>query len=101
MRSLSKSTLAVAREALAAAQAALPEYSHKFSRRDFKQQQHFAMLALRKFLKLDYRGMVELLKEWSDLRDTLGLKKVPHHTTLWHAEERLLKKKSFLLCWRR
>lgn len=95
MRSLSKSPLAVAREALAAARTALPEYSHAFSRRDFTQHQLFAVLALRKFMKLDYRGIIVILKEWSDLRQTLGLTKVPHYSTLCYAEERLFKKGAF------
>ncbi len=92
MRSLSKSPVAVAQEALAAARGALPEYSCAVSRRDFTQQQLFAVLVLRKFLDIDYRGIVTLLREWSDLREVLGLKKVPHYSTLCYAEERLLKK---------
>jgi hypothetical protein len=92
MRSLSKSPLAVAREALAAAQKALPEYSCAVSRRDFTQQQLFAILVLRQFLDLDYRGIVAMLTDWSDLRRALGLTKVPHYSTLCYAEERLIKK---------
>ena len=91
MRSLSKSPLAVAREALAVAQEALPPYSCAVSRRDFTQPQIFAVLAVRKFMDLDYRGIVVILREWSDLRETLGLKKVPHYSTLCYAEERMLK----------
>lgn len=91
MRSLSKSPLSVAREALAAAQKALPDYSCAVSRHDFTQHQLFAILALRKFMDLDYRGIVVTLREWSDLRELLGLGKVPHYSTLCYAEERLLK----------
>lgn len=91
MRSLSKSPLAVAREALAAARQALPDYSCAVSRRDFTQHQLFAILTLQRFLDLDYRGIVAILAEWSDLRDALGLTKVPHYSTLCHAHKRLLK----------
>jgi hypothetical protein len=91
MRSLSKSPLAVVREALTAARQALPEYSCAVSRRDFTQPQLFAILALRKFLDLDYRGIIAILREWSDVRELLGLKKIPHYSTLCYAEERLLK----------
>ncbi|MGH9671391.1 MAG: hypothetical protein ACRD3A_14910 [Terriglobales bacterium] len=91
MRSLSKSPLAVAQEALAAARRALPDYSCAVSRRDFTQHQLFAILALRKFMDLDYRGIVVILREWSDLREMLGLEKVPHYSTLCYAEDRLLK----------
>jgi len=91
MRALSKSPVAVAREALAAAKKALPHYSCAVSRRDFTQHQLFAVLVVREFMHLDYRGIVTLLREWSDLREELGLTKVPHYSTLCYAEERLLK----------
>lgn len=91
-RAMTKSPLAVVRQAIKVAQEALPPYSSRFSRKDFTQHQHFAILALRDLLRLDLRGVEALLREWSDLRDALGLSKVPDHTTLWHAERRLLKK---------
>lgn len=90
-RSLSKSPLALTREALRAARKALPTYSGPDSRHDFTQAQLFAILTLRKFMDLDYRGIVQYLHEWSDLREVLGLKKVPHYSTLCYAEARLLK----------
>jgi hypothetical protein len=92
MRSMTKSPTALAREALKAAQSALPKYSSSFSRKDFTQHQLFALLVLRHFFKTDYRGVVQLVTELSDLRRALGLKKVPHYSCLWYAEQRLLKK---------
>ena len=92
MGSMSKSPLAVAREALVAAKEALPEYSCAVSRRDFTQHQLLALLVVKQVLKLDYRGVVELAGEWAELRAALGLEKVPHYSTLCYAEERLLKK---------
>jgi hypothetical protein len=92
-RLMTKSALAVARTALATAQAALPPYSSKFSRKDYTQHQLFALLALREFLKQDFRGLETLLGEWSDLRAALGVSKVPDHSTLQKAEQRLLEKK--------
>lgn len=91
-RSLSKSPLALAQEAMAAAREALPDYSCPVSRRDFTQHQLFAILVLRKFMNLDYRGIVVILQDWSDLRAALGLVKVPHYSTLCYAETRLIKK---------
>jgi hypothetical protein len=91
-RTMSKSPRAVAREALRLAQDVLPAYSSKFSRQDFTQHQLFAVLAVKTFLKTDDRGVVALLEEFAELREDLGLGKVPHHTTLWHAGQRLLKK---------
>ena len=90
---MTKSPLALARAARAAAAEALPVYASKFSKHDFTQHQLFAMLVVREFLKTDYRGMEELLHDWSDLRQVLGLAKVPDHSTLQKAHERLLEKK--------
>ena len=91
MRSTSKSAVAVAREALEAAQKALPKYSSRFSRKEYTQHQHFAVLVLRQFFRTDYRGIVQLLSEWAELREALGLEQIPHYSTLCYAEQRLLK----------
>jgi hypothetical protein len=92
-RLMTKSPLRLAESALATARQALPPYSSKFSRRDFTQHQLFALLSLREFLKQDYRGLEQLLREWSDLRRALGLVKVPDHSTLQKAAQRLLEKR--------
>lgn len=98
MRSMTKSPVAVAREALATAQAALPAYSNKYSPRKYTQHQLFAILVLRQFFKTDYRGIVQYLHDLPDLRRVLGLKQVPFFTTLCTAERRLLKKRISLSC---
>ena len=102
MRAMTKSAVAVAREALRAGQAALPAYSSPFSRHDFTQAQLFALLVLRQFLRTDYRGVVTLVAEWTELRRALGLRrKVPHYSTLCYAERRVLGKKggASAACW--
>ena len=91
---MTKSPRAVAREALRLAQRSLPPYSAARSRKDFTQHQLFAILALKTFLKTDYRGVQAFLEDLAELRDDLGLKKVPHYSTLCYAEARLLKKGS-------
>ena len=83
---------AVARQALGLARESLPAYSSKFSRQDFTQHQLFALLALKTFFKTDYRGLAQLLIDFAELRDELGLDKVPHYSTLCYAAKRLLKK---------
>jgi hypothetical protein len=88
---MTKSPRAVAQEALRLAQDTLPPYSANTSRKDFTQHQHFAILALKVFLKTDYRGVVAFLNDFAELRDDLGLTKVPHYSTLSYAEARLLK----------
>ena len=89
---MTKSPRAVAREALRAAQDTLPPYSATRSRKDFTQHQLFAILALKTFLKTDYRGVAQFLTDFAALRDDLGLGKVPHYSTLCYAATRLLKK---------
>ena len=79
-------------EALRLAQDALPPYSATRSRKDFTQHQLFAVLALKTFFRTDYRGVAQLLADFSDLREDLGLTKVPHYSTLCYAAARLLKK---------
>jgi transposase len=91
----SKSPQDVAREALAAGTAALTPYSHKFSPKTFSQPQLFACLVLRKFYKTDYRGIAAQLRDHAELRQILGLKKVPHFTTLQKAARRLLARQEF------
>jgi hypothetical protein len=91
MRSTTKSAVALAREALALAKRTLPRYSSRFSRKEYTQHQHFAILVLRQFLRTDYRGVSQMLSEWSELREALELSQVPHYSTLCYAEQRLLK----------
>jgi hypothetical protein len=98
---MTKSPRAVAREALRLAQESLPAYSSKFSRKDFTQHQLFAILALKTFLKTDYRGVVQHLADFAELRSDLGLAELPDHSTLCYAAKRLLKKRDSLCCWRR
>ena len=98
MRSMTKSPVALAREALRVGAAALPNYSSPFSKKDFTQPQLFAILVLRQFFKTDYRGVVQMLRDFSELRSTLGLKKIPHYSTLCYAHERLLKKGLLSAC---
>ena len=93
-----RSPVALARMALRVARDALPTYSSKRSRKDYTQHQLFAILVLRQFLQTDYRGIVELLRDWSDLRRVLGLVALPHYSTLCYAEQRLLKKGLLIDC---
>jgi len=88
-RVATRSPVALARTALAAAQAAIPAYSSKYSRKDFTQHQLVACLMLKTFFCTDYRGIIALLEDFSDLRRVLGLKEVPHYSTLCKADKRL------------
>ena len=92
---MTKSPLGLAREALALGRSAWPEYPGRFSRHDFTQPLLFAMLVLKIFLKTDFRGIVAVLAGWPDLQRTLGLRKVPHCSTLCYAQGRLMEEGKF------
>ena len=76
--------------ALATARRALPAYSHASSPKKFTQHQLFACLALKNFLKTDYRGISAHLADHPTLVEALELASVPHYTTLQKAAKRLL-----------
>ena len=50
----------------------------------------FALLSRREFLKVDYRGLEQILREWAESRHALGLEKVPDHSTIQKAATRRL-----------
>jgi hypothetical protein len=89
---MTKSPRRLTREALHVAQDALPAYASRTSRHDFTQAQLFAILALKTFLKTDYRGVVAFVADFPELQSDLELSKVPHYSTLCYAEQRLLQK---------
>ena len=99
-RSMTKSPVALAQTALKVARRSLPAYSHPKSPHKYTQHQLFACLVLKQFLKTDFRGLAQMLSEWSDLRDVLGLDNVPHYSTLCYARRRLLKKGLSRNCFR-
>ena len=93
MSRTTKSATEFAKTAYDAARRVFPDFSGRFSPKKFTQPQIVTILALRQFFKLDYRGTSQRLGEWKELRDLLELgERVPHFTTLIHAEKRLLKK---------
>jgi len=87
----SKSPRKVAMVALAAGKEAFSDYSHLYSPHKFTQPQLFACLVLKEFQGLDYRGITQLLADWPDLCQSIGLRSIPHYTTLQKASRRLLK----------
>jgi hypothetical protein len=89
---LSKSPTYVARAALAVATRALRPYAHRCSPKLYTQPQLFVCLVLKVFFKTDYRGVTAYLQEGPELRRTIGLRGVPHFTTLQKASRRLLRR---------
>lgn len=76
---------------MAEAGEAIPQYSSRFSRHDYTQHQLYALVALRRLLKTDYRGLEATLRDWTELREALGLARVPDHSTIQRAARRLEK----------
>lgn len=59
----------------------IPKYFSKFSKKIFCNHQKITLLVLKQKLNTTYRDLVELLK-MSDIPLYIGLKRIPHHTTL-------------------
>jgi len=89
----SKSPINVAIWAYAIAKKSLPAYSHEKSPHKYTQHQLFALLILKQFFQEDYRGLVGIIADFSDIRKVLELEIVPHYTTLQKASKRLLSSK--------
>jgi Transposase domain (DUF772) len=90
MSTTSKSPIQVIKRSLLIANKALPLYSHHMSKRIFTQPQLFTCLVLKQFFKTDYRGLVSILVDSPNLKEAIGLRRVPHWTTLHKALHRLL-----------
>lgn len=69
----------------------LPEYSSKFSRRDFTLPQLFACLVVKEHTRRSYRGAEALLRDCDNWLADVGLSRAPDHNTLCRAAALLLR----------
>ena len=99
MSTTTKNPISLAKTALQAGEKALTPYSHPKSPHKFTQPQIFALLVLRQYFRLDYRGLIEWVTHWPALQRALGLTRLPHYSTLCYAERRLLKKTDLPRSW--
>ncbi len=60
----------------------LAPYGSIKSRKDFTQPQLMACLVLRTYWKTTYRGVIEQLAVSAEVREAIGLKKLPNYSTL-------------------
>jgi len=68
----------------------LPKYSHKKSKHTYLFPSLIACSLLKLYIKnLDWRGLEELLKSSSDMQKILGWERVPDHSTLHRAFQKL------------
>jgi hypothetical protein len=87
-----KSPRKVMRAAYHLARQSLPEYSSKFSRRDFTLPQLFACLVVKEQLRRSYRGAEAVLRDCDNWLRDVGLSRAPDHNTLCRAASLLLSK---------
>lgn len=87
----SRSPRKVARVALAVGERSLPRYAHKFAPKSYTQAQLLACLVIKAFWSADYRTAAAWLEDHPTLCADLGLRRVPHYTTLQKAQRRLLR----------
>ena len=90
MATTSKSPKDVLMTAYRVAQRSLEAYSHRCSPKKFTQHQLFAVLVFKAFLKTDYRGVVNHLRDCPEFAAMIELEKIPHFTTVQKAAHRLL-----------
>jgi len=57
-------------------------YSCKYSKRVYTQHQLLALVLLKEYISTDYRDFVELIYLLNNIKEKLGLDKIPHFTTL-------------------
>jgi hypothetical protein len=74
--------LAVAALSLQLSRKYVDSYSHKFSPQRFTQEQLLTCLILKAYLKTTYRGIIEFLETSESLKKQLGLRCLPHYSTL-------------------
>jgi hypothetical protein len=71
------------------AEAALPRYRSKYSKHTFAQPTLLAVLCVMRYEEWTYRETEVRLAEHQELRDALGLARVPDYTTLYRCLRRL------------
>ena len=57
-------------------------YSCKYSKRKYTQHQLLTLVLLKEYLDEDYRDIVEIVELMDKVKERIGLKEVPHFTTL-------------------
>ena len=68
----------------------VPMYTHKKSPHKYSFPQLLSCVLLKIYMKnISYRDLEELLMSWADIREGLGLRAVPDHSTLCRAQKRV------------
>jgi hypothetical protein len=83
MKARTNQLQAFAQLALTVSKRVMPAHGHKFAPKTYTQPQLLACLLVKEHLRLDYRGAQDLLDLSDGLRQALGLRHAPDHSTLW------------------
>lgn len=70
----------------------MPKFAHPFIAKDFTERQLFAIQVLRRFVRTDIQGIIDILADSADVCQALQLEKIPDYATLSQAEGRLIRK---------
>jgi hypothetical protein len=66
-----------------------PEYSSRFSRRDFTQHQLLTLLLFKEYLGAHFRDFVQLVEIMGIIQEQLQLDEIPHYSTLCKFSKRV------------
>ncbi len=67
----------------------IPEYSSRYSRRDFNQHQLLMLLLFKEYLGAHYRDFVNLIEIMNIVQEQLQLNEIPHYFTLCKFSKRV------------
>jgi hypothetical protein len=62
--------------------AGVPEYSSRYSRKDFTQHQLLTLLLLKEYLGARYQAFTDLIEIMNIVQEQLQLNEIPHYSTL-------------------
>ena len=67
----------------------VPEYSSRYSRKDFSQHQLLTLLLFKEYLGFRYRDFVKLIEIMGIVQEQLDLSEIPHYSTLCKFSKRV------------
>jgi len=67
----------------------VPEYSSRYSRKDFSQHQLLTLLLFKEYVGARYRDFVQLVEIMCIVQEQLELKEIPHYSTLCKFSKRV------------
>ena len=66
-----------------------PKFRSRFSKKRYNQHQLLAPLLLKEYLQCGYRDLIETIELMDIIQEQLGLKTIPHYSTLCRFSERI------------